>query len=93
MRHLIWPCWCSAGCLPILLARHMEPDGVLYPLRVLGFEVVALQDWREMPDKLLQLAEDLAANPGVGILPLPWPDRCQSHAVFNAESLAWSLGT
>ena len=38
---------------------------MLYPLRVLGFEVIALQDWRELPEKLLHLAEDLAANPGV----------------------------
>lgn len=43
----------------------MEPDGVLYPLKVLGFEVVALQTWLELPEMLLQLAEELADIPEV----------------------------
>ena len=38
---------------------------MLYPLKVLGFEVVALQSWLELPELLLQLAQELADNPGV----------------------------
>ena len=70
-----------AGCLPILLARTMEPDGVLYPLKVLGFEVIALQSWRELLEKLLELAEDLADRPGVRACTLPSPSNVQSRAV------------
>ena len=38
---------------------------MLYPLKVLGFEVIALVEWGELPDKLLELQEDLGVNPGV----------------------------
>ena len=54
---------------------------MLYPLKVLGFEVVALQNWRELPEKLLELAEDLADRPGVRACTLPSPSNAQSHTV------------
>ena len=43
----------------------MEQGEPLYPMKALGFEVIALQEWQELPGKLLQLADDLTANPGV----------------------------
>ena len=65
---------------------------MLYPLKVLGFEVVALQSWRELPEKLLELAQDLADNPGVR-MHSAYCKRCpvprSAHRLPTA--IAWSL--
>lgn len=53
---------CSAGCIPIVLAKHLAAGQVLYPLKFLGFEVVLLESWGDLPDKLLWLAEEVAHN-------------------------------
>ena len=69
------PRWCrnlavtcpflAAGCIPILLERHIAPGSVLSPIRFLGFEVVQLRNWQEVPEKLLQLGDQMARNPQV----------------------------
>ena len=60
------PCPCAAAvCTPILLEQHTAPGSVLYPLRFLGFEVVQLETWQQLPEKLLQLGEQMARNPQV----------------------------
>ena len=58
------PC-AAAGCIPILLEQHTAPGSVLYPLRFLGFEVVQLKTWQQLPEKLLQMGERMARNPQV----------------------------
>ncbi|KAK9917145.1 hypothetical protein WJX75_001279 [Coccomyxa subellipsoidea] len=60
----IWEAF-EAGCTPILLEQHTAPGSVLYPLRFLGFEVVQLETWQQLPEKLLQLGEQMARNPQV----------------------------
>ncbi|CAL8465799.1 g5335 [Coccomyxa elongata] len=60
----IWEAF-EAGCIPIVLAKHTAPGQVLYPLKFLGFEVVLLESWGDLPDKLLWLAEEVSHNPQV----------------------------
>lgn len=43
----------------------MVPGEVLYPLKFLGFEVVPLAMWGDLPGKLFRLAEEIAQNPQV----------------------------
>ena len=65
---------------------------MLYPLKVLGFEVVTLQGWKELAQKLLELAQDLADNPGVR-MHSAYCKRCpvprSAHRLPTA--IAWSL--
>ena len=51
----------------------MEQDAPLYPVRVLGHEVIALQEWQELSEKLLQVPEDLVASTGVRTLCIVLP--------------------
>ena len=52
----------EAGCIPIVLEQVLQPHAQLYPLQHLGYEHVAIPDWRSLPAKLWQLHEDVAAR-------------------------------
>ncbi|EIE18413.1 hypothetical protein COCSUDRAFT_38668 [Coccomyxa subellipsoidea C-169] len=69
----------EAGCIPILLERHMAPGSVLYPIRFLRFEVVQLGSWQEVPEKLLQLGDQMAHNPQI------WTRRQQHNSKLWAH--------
>ena len=43
----------------------MAPGQVLYPLKFLGFEVVLLATWGDLPGELLRLAEEVPQSPQV----------------------------
>jgi hypothetical protein len=53
----------TAGCIPILLEKHLGTGAVLYPLRYLDFHVILLKSWTELPDKLLYLHEEFMKKP------------------------------
>ncbi|BDA51603.1 hypothetical protein COCOBI_19-1590 [Coccomyxa sp. Obi] len=55
----------EAGCIPIVLESNMAPGRVLHPLKFLGFEVVPLATWGDLPGELLRLAQEIAQNPQV----------------------------
>lgn len=57
------PPFAMTGCIPILLQKHIAPGNVLYPLQILEFNVILLESWAELPDKLLQLYEDTKRVP------------------------------
>ena len=52
-----------SGCIPILLEKHVQNGAVLYPLQHLKFSVILLQSWANLPDRLLQLHEDMKSAP------------------------------
>ncbi|KAK9918620.1 hypothetical protein WJX75_005402 [Coccomyxa subellipsoidea] len=48
----------EAGCLIIILQRHVEEGSVLYPLQYLGFKYITVTSWAQLPELLLHLEED-----------------------------------
>lgn len=57
------PLGAATGCIPILLKRHVGQGEVLHPLQYLGFNMVLLDSWEQLPDKLLYLHGEVAQNP------------------------------
>lgn len=77
----------------------MARGKILYPLAFLGFEIVQLQSWQELPDKLLQLAEEIDRDPQVWASAIPSASEvlipCQLHPdvpAIHAITLQLSFG-
>lgn len=43
----------------------MAPNSVLYPLQFLGFRYITVEAWQDLPDKLLELRDEMARHPKV----------------------------
>ncbi|KAA6421260.1 MAG: hypothetical protein FRX49_08746 [Trebouxia sp. A1-2] len=47
----------EAGCIPIVLKQHTEPDAVLWPLAALNFKYITLEEWSKLPQLLATLQQ------------------------------------
>lgn len=52
----------EAGCIPIVLAHRVRNDGILYPLKYLGFKYVELDNWEFLPSLLWELHGKVTAE-------------------------------